>query len=147
MNSTKFGHGSRERRGFVITLDAIAALSLLLLSLYFVQSTSFNPVMLKGTALKQLSLDTMTVLEKSGRLSDVFYLNGTSASEVLQATPEQVCMELTVAEENGSVVAVIGKPGCGAPVSETQVLYGMFRSGGVVFSTTLQSWYNQEVPG
>lgn len=147
MNNTAPGHGERGRRGFVITLDAIAALSLMLLSLYFVQSASFSPMMLKGTALKQLSLDAMAVLEKSGRLGDVFYLNGTSASEVLQATPEQVCMELTVAEENGSVAAVIDKPGCGAPVSETQVVYGMFRSGGAVFSSTLRSWYNQEVPG
>ncbi len=134
------------RRGFVITLDSIAALSLLLISLYFVQSTSFNPVMLKGTALKQISLDTMSVLEKSGRLDDIFFVNGTSASEVLLATPPQVCMELSVTQANGSVVATIGKPGCGQPVTESQVVYGTFSSGGVMFGTTLQSWYSQEVP-
>jgi hypothetical protein len=138
--------GARGSRGFVITLDTILALSLMLLSLYFVQSMSFNPVMLKGTGLKQISLDAMSVLEKSGRLDSVFFLNGTSAEEVLLATPQQVCMELTVAAENGSVVATISKPGCGEPIAESQVVYGMFRSGGVVFSSTLQSWYNQQVP-
>jgi hypothetical protein len=139
--------GTRERKGFVITLDAIAALSLMLITLYFVQSAKFDPVALKGTELKQISLDTMTVLEKSGRISEVFFVNGTSVSEVLTATPPQVCMELTVTAENGSVVTVLDKPGCGQAVSESQYVYGAFRAGGVVFSSTLKSWYNQEVPG
>ncbi len=131
------------RRGFVITLDAIAALSFMLLALYFVQSASFDPAALRGTALKQLSLDTMSVLEKSGRLESVFFMNGTSAKEVLLATPGQVCMDLVVTAENGTVVADLSKPDCGQPVSETQVVYGFFRSGGIVFSTTLQSWYQE----
>ncbi len=132
-------------RGFVITIDAIAALSFMLLSLYFIQATSFNPVMLKGTQLKQISLDTMIVLEKSGRLENVLDLNSTAAREVLLATPEQVCMQLMIYATNGTSIATIDKPGCGGIGSESQVLYGVFRSDGELYSSTLKSWYNQEV--
>jgi len=137
-------HGG-GRRGFVITIDAIAALSFMLLALYFIQSTSFNPVMLKGTQLKQISLDTMSVLEKSGRLNDLIEWNSTGASEVLLTTPEQVCMQLTITSMNGTLFTVVDKPGCGGIGRESQVVYGGFRSGGAVFSSTLESWYNQEV--
>jgi len=137
----------QDSRGFVITLDAIAALSLLLISLYFIQSATFTPTTLQGTALKQMSLDTMTVLQKSGRLENVFAVNGTSVEEVLLASPPEVCMELSVVAMNGSVAALVEKPGCGEPVSESQVLYGTFSSGGALYGTALQSWYNQEVSG
>ena len=62
---------SEHKRGFVITIDAIAALSFMLLSMYFIQSTSFNPYILKGTQLKQLSFDTIPIIETSGRMERV----------------------------------------------------------------------------
>jgi hypothetical protein len=135
------------RRGFVITIDAIAALSFMMISFYLIQSTSFNPVMLKGTQLKQISLDTMSVLEKSGGLNNLIELNDTTASEVLLSTPEQAWMELTITAINGTTYAMIEKPRCGGIGKESQVVYGGFRSGGVIFSSTLISWYNQGVTG
>lgn len=142
------GHASHSR-GFAITLDAIAALSFMLMALYFIESTSFNPMALKGTELKQISLDTMAVLQKSGRLDAVLLpnYNGTSVKEVIAATPSQVCMDMTVMAINGTMVASISKPGCGAAVTQSQTVYGIFSYGGTVFTTTLKSWYNEGVPG
>ena len=136
-----------SRRGFVITIDAIAALSFMLLSLYFIQSTSFNPQILKGTQLKQLSLDTLSVMEKSGRLGAVVAENSTAAREILLATPEAVCMQLSIAAQNGTVIATIDKPACGGIGSEVQITYGIFRSGNDLYSGTLRSWYRQEAEG
>jgi len=132
------------RKGFVITLDAIAALSFMLLSLYFIQSTSFNPVILKGTALKQLSLDTLSIMEKTGRLAQVVDGNSTAAREILLATPEAVCMQVAIAAENGTVIATIDKPACGGIGTEVQISYGLFRADGELYQTTLRSWYKQE---
>lgn len=144
-NSKKTANGRRMgKRGFVITIDAIAALSFMLLSLYFIQSTSFNPVILKGTQLKQLSLDTLSVLEKTGRLSDVVDGNSTAAREIFLYTPESVCMQLSVAASNGTVIATIDKPACGGIGSEVQINYGIFRSDGETYTSTLRSWYKQE---
>jgi hypothetical protein len=132
------------KKGFVITLDAIAALSFMLLSLYFIQSTSFNPVILKGTALKQLSLDTLSVLEKTERLGLVIDGNSTAAREILLATPEAVCMQLAITAENGTVIATIDKPACGGIGTEVQISYGLFRAEDELYQTTLRSWYKQE---
>ena len=139
------GCGERKsHRGFVITIDAIAALSFMLLSLYFIQSTSFNPVMLKGTQLKQLSLDAIAVLEHSGRLSSVMGGNSTAVRELLLATPEAVCMQLSIIAQNDSVIATIDKPACGGIGSEVQITYGIFRHEGELYSLTVRSWYRHE---
>ena len=132
------------KRGFVITIDAIAALSFMLLSMYFIQSTSFNPIMLKGTQLKQLSLDAFSILENTGRLSEVVDGNSTAAREIFLYTPEAVCMQLSIAASNGTVLATIDKPGCGGIGSEVQIVYGVFRYGGELHTSTLRSWYKQE---
>lgn len=143
-NNQLMGKQEKTHKGFVITIDAIAALSFMLLSLYFIQSTSFNPVILKGTQLKQLSLDTLSVLEKSGRFASVVDGNSTAAREILLYTPESVCMQISIAAPNGSVVATIDKPACGGIGSEVQISYGIFRYGGQIYSSTLRSWYKQE---
>ena len=132
------------KKGFVITIDAIAALSFMLLSLYYIQSASFNPLVLKGTQLKQLSFDTISVLEKSGRLSEVVDGNSTAAREILLYSPESVCMQLSIAAENGTVIATIDKPGCKGIGSEVQVSYSLFLHDGDVDSATIRSWYKQE---
>jgi len=134
-----------KSRGFVITLDAIAALSFMLLSLYFIQTTSFNPTILKGTQLKDFSLDTLTVLEKSGRLGDLITGDSTAVREVLLASPDPDCMQFTLSYLNDTQIAVIDKPGCGGIGNEVQVDYGLYDYGGQVYKTTLKSWYNVEV--
>jgi hypothetical protein len=144
MNSRLKGKQGENKKGFVITIDAIAALSFMLLSLYFIQSMGFNPVILKGTQLKQLSLDTLSVLEKTGRLADVVEGNSTAAREILLASPEAVCMQLAVAAENKTVIATIDKPACGGIGSEVQISYGVFRADDELYSATLRSWYMQE---
>lgn len=133
-----------SRKGFVITIDAIAALSFMLLSLYFIQSTSFNPVILKGTQLKQLSLDTISVMEKAGRLTTVMDGNSSAVRQILLATPEAVCMQLSILAENGTTIATIDKPACGGIGTEVQVNYGIFRYEDELYQTTLRSWYKQE---
>jgi hypothetical protein len=138
------GRGKENKKGFVITIDAIAALSFMLLSMYFIQSTSFNPHILKGTQLKALSLDTLSILEKSGRLVEVVDGNSTAARDIFLYTPEAVCMQLGIAAENGTVVATIDKPGCGGIGSEVQVSYGIFRANNEIYSSSLRSWYKQE---
>jgi len=137
--------GKRSRKGFVITLDAIVALSFMLLALYFIQAMSFNPTAMKGIQLKQFSLDSLSVMEKSGSLGKAITGNTTAARDILLYSPEPYCMQLSIRAMNGSSVATIDKPGCMGAQTEVQISHGAFRFNGILYSTTLRSWFREEV--
>jgi len=133
------------KKGFVITLDAIVAISFMLLSLYFIASLSFNPTAVKGAQLKQYSLDSLSVLEKSGRLGLIIAGNTTAARDILLYSPEPYCMQLSVIAANGTSMATIDKPGCKGAQSEMQISHSVFRYNGILYSATLRSWFREEV--
>jgi hypothetical protein len=99
-------------KGFAITTDAVVAISFFLFAIVVISSQVYYPRAPGSIYLKQLTMDTLTVLEKSGRLDMAMGGNSSAAREVLEATPTLACMYVTVSNATGSVVAELAKGGC-----------------------------------
>jgi hypothetical protein len=99
-------------RGFAITTDAVVAISFFLFAIAMISSQVYYPRAPGSIYLKQLTMDMLTVLEKSGRLGMALEGNSSAAREVLESTPVSACMYVTVSNATGGVAAVLAKGGC-----------------------------------
>ena len=102
-------------KGFVITLDAVLALLLMLTILLTITST-FSKVSSESWGnvhLRQLSFDTLTILEKSNMLNNAIKSNSSAEiSDFLsRETPNNICMVLKIfrGQEANFIIA---KGGC-----------------------------------
>ena len=132
-------------KGFNITLDSLVAMSFLVFALVIIASQSHVPTAPDGIYLKQLTLDTMTVLEKTGRINDLLDGDSTPAQEVIEATPYLACMELSIMNVSGDSVATLAKSGCNETAglniqaSARSVLYK-----GNSYIMKSRSWFKKE---
>jgi len=99
-------------KGFVITLDAVIAISFFLFAMVIIMNQVYQPHSPNDLYLKELTLDTITVLEKSGGIDEAINGNISSVQEVLEATPDLACLDITVYNSTGDVVASAVKSGC-----------------------------------
>jgi hypothetical protein len=130
-------------KGFIITIDAIAAFFILLVATVWITSYSFQPVAPRGVYLKQVTLDTLTVLEKTGRMDLAVEGNSSSVQDILQATPELVCIQMTIVNEHGEDVATITKANCGTYGRELQTAARSFIHNGRPYMVKSESWYRK----
>jgi hypothetical protein len=63
---------------------------------------------------------------------------------MLDSTPELVCMQVTITDSYGDVVATIAKNNCGETGREFQSASRHFMYGGKTHSANAQSWYRRE---
>lgn len=101
-------------KAFVITLDAIMALSFFLIVMVVLSSQTFQPRSPGNVYLKQLSLDTITVLEKTGRIHGALYGNETANAmqDIIEATPEMACIDIEIYNSSNSLVASALRSDC-----------------------------------
>ncbi len=99
-------------RGFAITLDAAVAISFFLFAIMIIASQSYQPRAPGAVYLKQLTMDTLTVLEKTGRIGQAIDGNTSSIQELMEATPKLACMDISIANITGDVVATAVKGDC-----------------------------------
>lgn len=130
-------------KGFAITLDALLALSLIFFALIFISTQTFQPYAPRGTYLKQVSLDTLAVLEKTGRLGAAIDGDGASAREMVQATPENVCMQVSVTDGAGNALFTISKAGCYGFGSELQSAVVPFAYNGGNYLAEAKAWHRK----
>jgi len=134
-------------KGFAITLDAVVALAFFLFAVMIIGTQTYPPVNPGAIYLKQLTLDTLTVLEKTGRISQALDGNATSIQQVLEATPKLACMNLSIIDNQGNALISSVKSDCNVTarldiqVTERPLLY----QGGMYVIKT-QSWFRAE-PG
>ena len=134
-------------RGFAITLDAVVAISFFLFAMIIIMSQIYQPRAPGGVYLKQLTLDTLTVLEKTGRIGQAIDGNTSSIQEIVEATPKLACMSVSIINITGDVVAGTVKGDCtetiGLDVQTTArpVLYQGNR-----YVVKSESWFRKE-PG
>jgi len=133
------------RKGFVITLDALTALLFLLFAMMIISAYVFHPLAPRGVYLKQLSMDVAGILDKTDRL-DVLIEENNSADvrEIIQATPESVCMQLKINDKNGDEIAAVNKFDCGAYGKELQVTSRVFVYDGDAYTAKIESWYGTD---
>ncbi len=133
-------------KAFIISLDSLVAVSVMFLMLYLMFSQDFHPAAPRGVYLKQLSLDALSVLEKSGRLSQMVAGNSTAVREILGAAPQSVCMQVSLADEAGAPLAAAIRPGCGEVGPERQTAATVLSYGGDLYLVRMDSWYKEALP-
>lgn len=131
------------KKGFVITFDAIAALIFLFIAGMIMANQIFYPTTPRGVYLKQISLDVLTVLDKTDRLDSFVDENSTSIREILVATPDSVCMQITINDLTEDL-AVMNKPNCGSYGKELQTAARMFVYNDDVYFAKIESWYKKD---
>jgi len=131
-------------RGFIITFDALLAVSLLFVAALIMYTQTFQPVAPRGVYLKQVTLDVMTVMEKTGRIGIAIDGNSSAVREIMEATGESVCMQLTLKSSNGTSIATISKTGCSDYGKELQVAIQPVFYNGNSYIAKAESWYNKQ---
>ena len=133
------------KRGFVITLDALTALLFLLFAMMIISAYVFHPVAPRGVYLKQLSMDVAGILDKTDRLDALIEENNSAdVREIIQATPESVCMQLKISDRNGNDITAVNKFDCGSYGKELQVTTRIFVHDGDAYTAKIESWYRKD---
>lgn len=130
-------------RGFIITFDASIALLFLFIAGIIMATLIFYPTAPRGVYLKQVSLDVITILEKTERLDGILEGNATGIHEILMATPEAICMQISIIDA-GEELAVIGKLNCGSYEKELQTVTRVFVHDGNSYYAKVESWYRND---
>jgi hypothetical protein len=134
------------RRGFAISLDAIAAISLTLFFfafLYGYQATSGSAnAQFASLSLRQTQLGLLESLEKTGRLAQAVSGNSTAVREVLALTQDGQCFSVSISKfgEFPEVISIT-KPGC--EFLSTQEISKAYRSFAVYdqpYYASLSGW-------
>jgi len=128
-------------RAFFISMDALAALSIMLLMLVLMFAQDFNPNAPRGVYLKQLSMDTLSTLERSGRIGAMVDGNASTVRELMEALPYSACLQLTVDTAGGSSLATVARSGCGDFGKELQTLASPVIHDEDIYLVTMRSWY------
>jgi len=132
-------------KGFAITLDALVALSFFLFVMMILATQTYQPKAAGGVYLKQLTLDTITVLEKTGRIEQALGGNSSGMHELIEATPKLACMAVSLEDSRGDTVAAVVKSDCNETagldmqISVRPVLYQ-----GETYLLRSESWFRKE---
>lgn len=127
-------------KGAVLTLDALLALTMLFVMLLFV-STSVTTTSVDDVYLKEVSLDVLTLLEKTGAAKEYVDRGDYNIYSIVLLTPPSVCMTIEFSRlSDGLNVGAIKKPGCEEWGMEYQTTYRTFVSYNVVYLMEMRSW-------
>ena len=132
-------------KGFIINLDAVVALSFIFFAILIITSQSYHPRAPGGIYLKQLTLDTITVLEKTGRVDRAMSGNVSAISEVVEATPKLACIAVSIYDSNGLLILSSTKSDCTEKTDlDIQTTAGliMYQQNRYVIKT--EAWFRKE---
>jgi hypothetical protein len=82
-------------------------------ALIIIASQSINPHLPGNIYLKQLSMDLIKVLEKTGGFEDALLGNSSKVTQVLEATPSLSCFEIQLINSTGTTLQSHTKSNCG----------------------------------
>ncbi len=99
-------------KGFIITLDSATAITFLFFAALIISTQNLDPHSPNGIYLKSLSIDSLTVLQKSGMADLALSGNSTCLPQIVEATPKFVCMNITMFNVTGDQVISYVKNGC-----------------------------------
>jgi len=131
-------------KGLLMTLDAMFAVAFMFTAIVLLSSMTFQPLAPRGAYLKQLSLDALTLMEKSKSLEYAVAGDSTEVRRLLEATPPQICMHVSISSANGSLVALIPKNGCGEAGKELQIASRHFVHAGDPYMVKAESWQKRD---
>lgn len=132
-------------KGFAITLDAVAALAFFMLAMVIISAQAYHPKTPGGIYLKQLTLDTMTVLEKTGRVERALDGNTSAMDDVIGALPVLACTRLSIINSSQDVVLSAEKANCSETAGldmQTAARPLLYR--GTMYVMKSESWFRKE---
>ncbi len=129
------------KKAFLLTVDGVIALSMLLVMLAIIVNQIFQPTVPRGAYLKQISLDTLKVLDYDNRIASAINGNTTSTRSVLEALPINICMQLNIEHSLNSTNITVAKPGCGGFGNQLQTSYRTLTVSGTRYIVRLESWF------
>lgn len=130
-------------RAFVITIDGLVALSFIFIAMLLLSSQTFQPSAPRGVYLKQLTLDALTLLEKTDRLAFAVEGDTDGINELLQDLPELACMQMTVTDSHGEQIVNVHRIGCGEHGRELQSAAKPFTHDGERYMVKATAWYGK----
>lgn len=132
-------------KGYIFTLDSMFALLLTLTIVILISSQVFEPRVSRDMYLKQISEDTLTVLEKSGGLGQFATgTNNTPAREILRLSSESICIKLELYDEHSLNKSIV-KSNCNQSSSgEIEVFYRFYTRGNDNYFVKSYAWYAGE---
>lgn len=132
-------------KGYAITLDAVIALSFFMFAMAIITSQSYPPSAPSGAYLKQLSLDIMTIVEKTGEVDQALAGNATSMQETLEAMPISACMGISIFNAIGDMVVMVQKSGCDENAgTDIQIIAKPVFYQGDRYIVKSESWFKKE---
>ncbi|MBI5223285.1 hypothetical protein HY990_02590 [Candidatus Micrarchaeota archaeon] len=132
-------------KGMIITFDSMIALTFVLIAMLLISSQSYHPRAPGTIYLKQLSLDTITVLDKTGRFNQLLDGNSSGVEQVLEATPNLACMDISLINITGSIVGSVTKSDCNYTSDlDVQVTSGSTKYLGGDYIVRAESWLKKE---
>lgn len=132
-------------KGFAATLDSVVAISFLFFALALIATQTYEPRAPGGVYLKQLTLDTLTVLEKTGRLGSAIDGNESAIPEVLEATPHLSCVSISIINSTGDEFIYAEKSGCtDSEELDLQVATLPLVHRGEYYIVKSESWFRKE---
>jgi hypothetical protein len=132
-------------KGFVITLDAVVAISFFLFAMIIIMSQVYQPRSPGQIYLKMLTLDTISVLEKTGRVDQALSGNTSALQDMIEATPKLACMDIYIYNSTGDLVAGAMKSDCEATTGiDMQVVARPERFNEGDFIIKAESWSRKE---
>jgi hypothetical protein len=132
-------------KGFAITLDAAVAISFFFFAIIIIMSQTYQPRAPGGVYLKQLTMDTLTVLEKTGGIGQAIEGDPTGIQAIVEATPTLACMDISITNATGDVVAGVVKADCTETIGlDLQVTTRPVLYQGSRYVIRSESWFRKE---
>jgi len=129
-------------RGFVITLDSIIALILAISLIIIVGSPVLRvrPSAWSDAQVKRISMDFLTILDKSGALTRAVGQNSSSEIIYFMSTESSsLCMKVRLSGSNGYLLSA-EKSGCSGEGTRVFLSRRTFVSGSNFYTAELRTW-------
>ncbi|MBU0532415.1 hypothetical protein KKB44_02885 [Candidatus Micrarchaeota archaeon] len=131
-------------KGLVITIDALVAVAFLFIAALILYTQTFQPYAPNGIYLKQITLDALTVMEKTEILDSAISGNSSGMRRIIETTPELVCMQISILNSSDDQILIISKNDCGEYGQELQVVIMPTVRAGEFYTVKAESWYRKE---
>ena len=129
-------------KGFVITVDGIIALILALSVFVVINSSVMNarPSALSDAQVKKLSMDSLTILEKSGMLARAVQYNSSSEIVYFASTEfPSTCMKIRISSADGYELSA-AREDCSTEGKNLFVGRRSFTEGSNFYIVELHAW-------
>lgn len=132
-------------RGLVITLDSLFALSVFVFIMILLAGQAYTARSPGNVYLKQLTLDTLTVLAKTGRVDAALHNDTDAMQDVMEATPDAACIRASLINASGNTVAVAARADCTDNIGlDMQVASMPLMHRGSEYILRAESWFRKE---